>query len=212
MLIYILTAVMVIALCFGITGLFLADYQLRFGEKLHNSNYMIIGIPLFCGAFSLLFKYYGYAPEKLVEMVCLMAGLMVIARVDREKMIIPNEYLLFLTLLWVVLTVEAGLWYGSGFLGELVQAVFGLLLGVSVFVIARIISPGAIGMGDIKLFAVLGIYFGVDNILMVMLASLVAAAVVGVVKVLGKKLAMKEALCMGPYIAFGTLIVMVLGV
>lgn len=212
MFIYLLTAALMLILSFGVTELFITDFRFRFGEKLHNSVYMTIGIPLFCGAASLIFKYYGYAPAKLTGMVCLMAGLMVIAAVDREKMIIPNEYLTFLALLWIVLEVEEGICYGSGFIDEILQAFFGMLLGVSVFVLARVVSPKSIGMGDIKLFAVLGMYFGTENILRVMLASLFVAAFAGIWKVIRKKISMKEPMCMGPYITFGTMLVMVLGV
>jgi prepilin signal peptidase PulO-like enzyme (type II secretory pathway) len=173
---------------------------------------MSVGIPLFCGAATLLFKYYGYEPVKLTSLVCLMAGLMVTAMVDKQRMIIPNEYLAFFILIWMALTTTGCIYYGSSPVNVLIQAFFGALLGVSVFVLARVVSPKSIGMGDIKLFAVLGIYFGTDDILRVMLASLIVAAAAGIVKVFSKKLGIKEAMCMGPYIAVGTLLVMVLGV
>ena len=70
------------------------------------------------------------------------------------------------------------------------------------------------GGGDIKLFAMLGLFLGVKNSLLVALISVYVGAVFGIISILYSKIKNKEFYSMipyGPFISMATLIVMLYG-
>ena len=81
----------------------------------------------------------------------------------------------------------------------------------AVFLTAYVISRRAVGMGDVKLVAVIGTYLGFRVNYFVMLAALVLSAVYGGGMVLRKKKGMKDEIAFGPFVAVGTLMVLLIG-
>ena len=79
------------------------------------------------------------------------------------------------------------------------------------FLLADVISKGGIGMGDIKLFAVVGSYMGSGSILAVIFLTVMASAAYSAVMLLFKKVKWKEEIPFAPFILVGTVLTMALG-
>ena len=80
--------------------------------------------------------------------------------VDLENMIIPDRCLVIAVLAWVVFLPLAFPGWGAVLRSVLAAVVFsGCLLGLSL-VMDRILGKDSLGGGDIKLFAVIGLYLG----------------------------------------------------
>lgn len=134
--------------------------------------------------------------------------LLPIAWQDYKEKRIPNK------LLFVWLTVRGLLFLWEGiqspeqamtvFIGNVIT----MVVVIGIFGITRAISRGGIGMGDIKLFAVLSFAFGFRFVMGAVLYSSLTAALVGGVLLLLKKADKKSRLPFAPFILTGTVLTM----
>ena len=73
-------------------------------------------------------------------------------------------------------------------------------------------ARGRVGAGDIKLFAVLGYYFGAGYILTAVFLTVLTAALYSVAALLMKKTTLKQELPFAPFALAGTVLTIMLGV
>lgn len=132
-----------------------------------------------------------------------------VAFVDFDFQIVPDGliYALGAAGLAYVVTV---LLPRSG-VSALLDAAIGFLLGGVLFFAAAVVSKGGMGGGDIKLAAVLGLWFGWKSLLLLMLLSFVSAAIVSVFLLLTKRKSRKDGVPFAPFIAFSAYITPMLG-
>jgi leader peptidase (prepilin peptidase)/N-methyltransferase len=132
------------------------------------------------------------------------AVLVVLAAIDLQRRLIPN--LIVLPALVVVLTAQIALdpdrtleWV----LFSLGAALF--------FFLPLLVYPAGMGMGDVKLAALLGAALG-RSVIAAVLVGLFTAAAFGLVILLREGLrSRKKAIAYGPFLAFGGLLVLFLG-
>ena len=153
----------------------------------------------------------SYGLPKIVRYLILLAAMFVIAWIDWHDRRIPNKILiLMLKTRGILLCVEWAV-YPEYRLSLLLSALLGLLIGGGMFLLADVISNGGIGMGDIKLFAVVGSYMGSGSILAVIFLTVMASAAYSAVMLLFKKVKWKEEIPFAPFILVGTVLTMALG-
>ena len=132
--------------------------------------------------------------------LALVLLLVPITLIDLDHRIIPNRLMLLGT---VVSLAILGLTDPGAIPEHLIAAVAagGFLL------IAALAYPGGMGMGDVKLAAVMGLFLGRD-VGPAMLVALVAGSVVGAVIIarVGAQEGRRTAIPFGPYLAFGGLV------
>ena len=92
------------------------------------------------------------------------------------------------------------------------SSVLGIVYGSVIFLVIRLFSKDSIGMGDIKLFSVIGFYIGSTAILPAMFITSIFALVYGVVMIARKAISKKDTMSFGPFIAAGTIVTMILGI
>lgn len=128
----------------------------------------------------------------------LLVSLAVIVTVaDLKYMLIPNKVLLFflpLLLILVLFFPEGPLWHHllGGAIGGAVILPFALL--------------GGMGVGDVKLFALLGLVIGFPNVILAFLLACLLGSVVGGILILLGIVQRKQPVPFGPWLALGTLI------
>lgn len=168
--------------------------------------YIVAGI-----LFALLFTKYGYGPVKTVKYCLLMGALVIIGYEDYKEKKILNKWLLVLAGIRGILLIAEAVLYPA-FIWENVRfTLSGAAAGGILLFFAYVISRHGIGLGDVKLFAVMGLYLGAGLTYIVMLASLVIAACYGVGKVASKRLNVKDEIAFAPFAAMGTVIILGLG-
>lgn len=185
----------------------------RFGKKPEKKTAVFdLLLALAVNTFSVfLFESYGYDPIRIVTCMIMTSSLIIIARCDKEEQIIPNVILLFLVSVRIADILLVTVSNNECLKTELLSSLGGVLSSAIVLIIAKLIQKGAIGMGDIKLFVTIGFYLGSSYILPVMLVSLVAAMIRGLIGMATKKMKKDDTFSLGPYIAAGTMCVMLLG-
>ncbi len=127
------------------------------------------------------------------------------ALIDLEYRIIPNK----ITALGAVLAIAIGLALDPA--GEPERLIAGLAAG-GFLLLAALAYPGGMGMGDVKLAAVMGLFLGravAPAILIALLAGVLYGALVVARK--GTKEGRKTAVPFGPFLAFGAVIAVFAG-
>lgn len=202
-----------IGLIIGFTGNYYGSeyYEKRFNKKWDDKRSYIKAVVI-CGFSGGVFYYYGYSVTTIISYIVLSSALLVIGHIDREEMIIPDVIIFMLFAFRIsCVSIDMIINKENAFL-IFVSAFMGLFYGMIIFLIVRIFVKDGIGMGDIKLFAVIGFFVGNKTILWLMLMSFLIAMVSGLVKVAKKELSIKDAVSFGPYISTGSLLIMFLGV
>jgi leader peptidase (prepilin peptidase)/N-methyltransferase len=138
-----------------------------------------------------------HGAHDIVLGLLLVAVLVPVALIDFDHRVIPNK----ITLPAAIVAIAAGLaTRPSGVLEQLIAgaAAAGFLL---VFVLAY---PRGMGMGDVKLAGVLGLFLG-RSVAVALLVGVLAATVVGgvIIARLGVKDGRKTAVPFGPFLALG---------
>jgi len=185
----------------------IARYSLsRKRNQFFTGAYLCIGL-----AIGWLFPRYGYPSVAIIKTMYLIAVILVIADIDRKEHIIPNKSLIILLWPAFLFRVAEIIITPSNWINIVGSAVIGGALGGGIFLMAHLISRAGIGAGDVKLFAVLGLYVGNYAVVGIMLISLLVTAVVGGSRVIRKKINLKEAVPFAPYVAVGVILSMLLG-
>ncbi|MDF2049764.1 prepilin peptidase [Arthrobacter sp. Cr_A7] len=109
---------------------------------------------LVCAAFSLRF---GISPA-LPAFIFLAALGVQLARIDAALHLLPNPLVLMLLTGGFALFLMPGLLNKQS--DDLIRAVLGAFILFAGYLILGLISPGGIGMGDVKLAAPVGLYLG----------------------------------------------------
>lgn len=134
-----------------------------------------------------------------------LAGLAVVLTVtDLQLQRLPNRVLLPGGVGLVVLVVVTA--FADGRPIALVGAGLGAAALFAIFLLAAVISPAGMGMGDVKLAGVLGLLLGYGGLAVVVLAMLVAFvvhAVVSLVLLVSRRAGRRTALPFGPALLLG---------
>ena len=103
--------------------------------------------------------------------------------------------------------------YGFSNIAITIDLLSGMLLGGGIFLIIALIGKliygkEAMGLGDVKFMAALGLYFGFSNILIISIMAFLIGAIVGIGLILFKVKKAHEYIPFGPFIIISTFICM----
>ena len=157
------------------------------------------------------FIAFSYGILKITRYLILFAALVVTSWIDWNQKRIPNKILLFLLAVRGCLLVLEGLCFSRYGLAVLLSALSGMVIGGGMFLLAHFISKGGVGMGDVKLFAVIGSYMGSGSIMAALFLSVMSSAGYSVLMLILKKIKLKEEIPFAPFALVGTILTMALG-
>jgi len=159
-----------------------------------------LGIGALCG---LTVWRFGLAWELPAFLV--LAGVAVLlAAIDLRHRLLPNRVLLpALAAGAVLLALAAAL---TGAWSDLLRAGLGAVALFAVFLVLALISPRSLGMGDVKLAGLIGLYLGWlgwSTLVVGALAGFVVQAVVALVLLAGRRVGLRSELPFGPAMLVG---------
>ncbi|WP_119067176.1 prepilin peptidase [Rubrobacter indicoceani] len=139
----------------------------------------------------------------LAPALVLVAVLVVLAATDLEHRLLPNAVVGPAAVAGLVLSVPARpeWWW--------VYPVSGLAAGAGLFLIASL-YPGGMGMGDVKMAAMLGFFLGPYAFLAVFLGALLGT-LVSVALIAARRMGRRSLIPFGTFMAAGALVVLFLG-
>lgn len=141
-----------------------------------------------------------------IKLYILIGIMLPAAAVDFKTNIIPNKFMLsaliirclFYLVEFIIIPDEVAMILKESIIGSIIIAVFFLLISL--------IFKNSIGMGDIKLFAIMGLYQGLWGVLNSVFYSLIVSFVVSVTLLITKKKNRKDTIAFGPSILIGTIL------
>lgn len=136
-------------------------------------------------------------------LVCI---LICISFIDYDHQIIPDGLVFFGVVLSLLYKLIAYFFLAQPI--ALVNSLFGLVLGGGFFLLIAVISNGGMGGGDIKLMAMLGLWFGWRNIILISLLSFIIGSILSIILLMTKIKSRKDAIPFGPFIALAALLTM----
>ena len=145
----------------------------------------------------------------LIKYMILAPALIVAFVVDYKEQIIPNR--LNLTLLEIGLVFAFA--YGLSNIAISINMILGMFAGAGIFTLITLIGglvygKEAMGFGDVKLMGVLGLFFGLSNIIVITLVAFLIGAILSVALLITKIKKTDEYIPFGPFIAIATFISM----
>ncbi|HET9154195.1 MAG TPA: prepilin peptidase [Solirubrobacterales bacterium] len=145
-----------------------------------------------------------HEPVQLAMGLVLVTALMAVTITDLERRIIPNKILLTTAALGIGIAAV----FDPSSLPE--RAVAAAAAGGLLF-LAALIYPNGMGLGDVKLAAVMGLFLG-RNVAPALLIALIAGSVVGLSLIAREgAAARKKAIPFGPFLALGALVGLLAG-
>jgi leader peptidase (prepilin peptidase) / N-methyltransferase len=143
-------------------------------------------------------------PAQLALGLVFVAVLAAVTLTDLERRVIPNAILLAGAVLAVAIAAAADP-------GSLPERAIAALAAGGFLLVAALVYPGGMGMGDVKLAAVMGLFLGAA-IAAAMLTAVIAGGVVGVGIILARGAgARKHAIPFGPFLALGGVVALLAG-
>ena len=133
----------------------------------------------------------------LPYIIIAISFLMLMTVTDFEQHVILDEMVFSFALLGLCYVLHLQLSFTDHLLASLGGGFFFLLLAF--------ISKGALGGGDIKLIAALGLWLGWKSLLSVIIYGAIAGGVAALVLLLTKKIQQKQYLAYGPYFALSAI-------
>jgi len=177
----------------------------RSGSIFYFAVLLIFGV----GGFLML--QYEYHWLKIFRYFILMYGLLLLAFIDVREKVIPNQGILMLLGIRFLLMVGDVIAYPQVWLAILISFGAGMLGGGLLFFLPALFSKNAIGMGDVKMVAVMGFYLGFQVLMSDLAVTLTLTVMVGLILLLLNRKSFKSELPFAPFAAVGTIVTLLLG-
>lgn len=182
----------------------------RYCKEKISSRYAIVEF-LTGVVFLLVYNSYGMKIDTIYYIV-LVSLLIIITFIDIDHYIIPDGLIIIGSIFAIVFNLFIGIVAVKDmFIGALVCGGGMLLI---IFIIELIVKTEVMGGGDIKLFAMLGLFLGLKGGLLTILLSVYVGAIYGIVTIVYSKIKKQEYNSMipyGPFISVGSFIAMLYG-
>ncbi len=163
------------------------------------------------------YQYYGSTLTALVIFI-FIATMIVISFIDYDLYIIPNVISYPGTLLGIAITLANSYWptLDHPFLTDILDSLLGILAGAGfLYIVAlsyKIIrKQDGLGMGDVKLLALVGALFGPEAALFTIFAGSLIGSVAGLAILLLFRKGLSHPLPFGPYLAAGAILYLFVG-
>lgn len=164
---------------------------------------MIISTLLVAGLLSL---FYDMTWVFTIKRVIVCTALWPISIIDYRNHIIPNKLLVVMLILRVVIAVVEIIVDFKSAKTELLNC---LIAGVGILIVLclmRLVVRDGIGFGDVKLFAVMGLFLGIKGVVSSLFVSFVVSFFVSIFLLISKRKGRKEQIAFAPSILVGTLL------
>lgn len=149
-------------------------------------------------AYGLIVARYGVGWEALAVAV-FVSALLVITLIDLDYQIIPDRISLpGIPLAWLAAVGLGGLTW--------LDATLGAVLPAALFLAVFFLSRGGMGLGDVKLVAMIGAFVGWQLALLTILAAAISGSLVGVAMMVFQGKGRKTAVPFGPFLSLGAVV------
>ena len=130
--------------------------------------------------------------------------------IDFKKTIIPNLLILVGLGIRGVIYIAEFFLCKETFVPQLTSDLIGLAVGFGFLLIVSLLTKGALGFGDVKLFGIIGLMSGAICTYSTLIFALLVSTLVSIVLLIMKKKGRKDSIPFGPCIMMGYFVALVL--
>ncbi len=174
------------------------------------SFYLFLNIVVALSLILILNLVYNSPLLSQIKLITLVLIMIPIAVIDYEYMKIPNILILFGLSLRVVIFIFEFIYANDTAIYVLKNSLIAAGLVSIFFLVLSFVFKNSIGMGDIKLFAIMGLYQGLTGVLNSIFFSLLVSFIISIFLLITKKKKRNDHIPFGPSILIGTIIAIVL--
>lgn len=173
-------------------------------------NYILIAVTVI-GYIALLYKFGFHSGLNdnldLIKYMLLLPMLLCAFVVDLKEQIIPNR----LNLLMFEIGLVFVFLYGFNNINIALNMLIGMIVGAGIFLIITLLGgliagKEAMGMGDVKLMGALGLYFGLQNIVVISVLAFLIGAIGSIIYMIIKRKNANTYIPFGPFIVISSVI------
>lgn len=196
----------------GIGGMFYLGYffkakEVKIGRK--QKKIFIAAACLFFAATAALMAAFCNPKDSTVLVfardIVMMHCLFYLAVIDLKLKIIPNKALLVILAVWAAITA-AQLFTGANAMRLIMDSLIGGAVAGGIFFLGNLLSHNGLGMGDVKLMAIAGLYLGLNKVMALIFWALLMSLLAGIVLIIAKKAKLKTAIPLAPFFLAGSVI------
>jgi leader peptidase (prepilin peptidase) / N-methyltransferase len=159
--------------------------------------------------FALLYNFYSDQLIKLVLASFFTSVLLLVTVTDLEHRLIPNRAIIPSI---AIAALVSPLWFGRGWYFALIGGAIGYgFFWVTVQLGERFLGRGAMGWGDVKLAAFVGLITGFPGIITALVITIIAGGAISLFLLLTRIVNLKSGIPYGPFICLGGFITMLYG-
>ena len=159
--------------------------------------------------FALLYNFYNDNFVKLALSSFFTSVLLLVTVTDLEHRLIPNRAILPAI---AVAAVASPLWFGPGWWLAFVGGAIGYgFFWLTVQLGERFLGRGAMGWGDVKLAAFVGLITGFPGIVTALVITIITGGVISLVLLVTRLVNLRSGIPYGPFICLGGFITMLYG-
>jgi prepilin signal peptidase PulO-like enzyme (type II secretory pathway) len=169
-------------------------------------------VEIFTGLFFLL-TYWNFGITSLAILIAITGcGMIVIFVKDMVNSIIPDEIVIPLILLWlviiVILFIKQSIFHVNieGFLSPTKLIIAGGIGAILPAILVLVSHEKWMGMGDLKLSLLIGFSVGYPRILISLFFAYIFGAIAGLILIAARKKTMKQQIPFGPFLVAGWII------
>ena len=205
--IFILVSVVLAGLSMYFRQNYVEDKKISFPDSIKKhrvlSAVMCIMYLVFAVTALVFYKRLELSFIEMTQAVLLWDAMFLISTIDYQVKKIPNKLLLVLLAVRIVFLVLTFFERPEDFTAILVSSLIGMAVGAFIILVVLLLSKGQVGAGDLKLFAVIGFFYGLYGLIQIMIYSLFLSAIVAIVLLLSRKAKMKSPMPMAPFVFLG---------
>lgn len=152
---------------------------------------------------------------KLAVYLVLFASFVVVSFIDWDWQIIPDQLTINGIMLGLLLSYLTWLYpdpKALSFMTPLNDSIWGVISGGGLLYAVSVMSGGGMGGGDVKLAAAIGAFLGWKAVLLGLLLACFIGSFFGILMIITGIKKRRDYIAFGPYIALGTMLVMIFGV
>lgn len=199
------------ALLVSVTGIKNLSFDVIRETVKQNQKDMLISFSLGLAAYLVITLLYGISWEEAIQWQIALHFTISCAINDYRQKIIPNRLVITLLIfsagVLILFLIRYPLYYrlilSSSAAGGGITFIF--------MVICNFLSRGGFGAGDVKFLSALGFLLGIRGIFNVFLFTMITSAFTGIFFMITKKKSGKDTMPLGPFILFGIIIPILLG-
>lgn len=183
------------------------DIKCAFVLSRNRIIYLVIAVlksALLIILFNTLFSSFSFIHQ--LKLIVLSDCILPMAAVDFKVHKIPNQFILAALCLRVILLIVEFIRSYDAAIATLIDDAIGAAVIAGFFFIVSLAFKQSVGMGDIKLFAIMGLYQGIWGVLNSVFFSLAVSFFLSLGLLITRKKNRKDTISFGPSIFLGTLI------